>query len=83
MRNKFLKAMTRKVFIKAKPNSKVEKVVQIDDAHFEVFVKEPPKEGKANKAIERALAEFLGVKKYQVEIVGGLASKEKVVEIVE
>ena len=83
MKNKSFKAMARKVFIKAKPNAKVEKVVQIDNTHFEIFVKEPPKEGKANKAIEKALAEFLGIKKYQVEIVGGLASKEKVVEIVE
>lgn len=75
--------MSRKIFIKAKPNAKAEKVVQKDDSHFEVFVKEPPREGKANRAIEKAMAEFLGVKNYQVQIVAGLTSKEKVVEVVE
>ena len=48
---------------------------------FIVAVKEPPKDGKANRAIERALAEYFNVPPSRVRIVSGHASRENVVEI--
>ncbi len=75
-----------KIFIKAKTNSKVEKVERTDslldnETHFKVFVKEPPIGGKANKAIIKAIVSYLKISLSRVEIVRGLTSKEKVVEI--
>lgn len=71
-----------KIVVRAKPNAREEKVVRIDEKNYEVSVKEPAKEGKANKAIEHALAAYFNVRKYEVEIVQGHLGKLKVVEIV-
>lgn len=72
-----------KIVVRAKPNARATKVVKISDTHFEVSVTAPAQEGKANKAIERALAEYFHVKNYEVEIVSGHLGKLKVVEIIQ
>ncbi len=71
-----------RIQVKVKPNSRTEEVSQESDS-FIVKVKEPPKEGKANQAVVRLLAEHFGVPKSQVRIVTGSKSKNKVVEVVE
>lgn len=38
-----------KIFVKARPNSKEEYVEKIDDTHFVVAVKEPPKAGESQQ----------------------------------
>ena len=69
------------IFVKAKPKSKIEKVEKIDETHFEVWVKEPPVEGKANFAIMKALANYFNVKMSTVALKSGFASKDKKFEI--
>lgn len=71
-----------KIFIKAKPNAKQEKVEKIDETHFIVSVKEPPKQGRANEAIIKALAEYFDFSRSQICLVRGFTSKEKVFEII-
>ena len=71
-----------KIQVKVKPNSSTEEVSREGDS-FIVKVKEPPKEGKANQAIIRLLAEHFGVPKSQVRILVGFSSKNKVIEVVE
>ena len=46
-------------------------------------VKEPPREGKANKAVIKVLAQHFGVPQNKVKILSGFKSKIKVIEIVE
>ncbi|MBI2642555.1 MAG: DUF167 domain-containing protein [Candidatus Wildermuthbacteria bacterium] len=46
-----------KIFVKAKPSSREEYVEKVDDTHFLVSVKEPPVQGRANKAIIKVLGE--------------------------
>lgn len=72
-----------RILVTAKPGAKIEKVEQLGEAHYAVSVRARAKEGEANKAIEKALATHFGVKPYEVEIVSGHLSKNKVVEIVE
>jgi uncharacterized protein (TIGR00251 family) len=69
-----------KIQIKVKPNSRTEEVSQEIDS-FIVKVKEPPREGKANQAVIRLLAEHFGVPQSQVRILSGFKSKNKVVEV--
>lgn len=70
-----------KIFVKAKPSAREEKVEQISENHFVVAVKEPPVGGKANEAIIRALSEYLRIPKFRVRIISGYASRQKIVEI--
>jgi uncharacterized protein (TIGR00251 family) len=70
-----------KIQVRVKPNSRTEEVSQEGDS-FIAKVKEPPKEGKANQAVIRLLAEHFGVPKNRVRILSGSKSKNKVIEIV-
>lgn len=71
-----------KIQVKVKPKSKTEEVSQEGDS-FIVKVKEPPKEGRANRAVVKLLAEHFDAPQSQVRILGGFRSKNKVVEVVE
>lgn len=46
-----------------------------------IYVKEPPLEGKANKAVIAALAEYFQVSKSEVRLLSGLKSKQKLFEV--
>ena len=70
-----------KIFVKAKPNAKNEIVEELDSSHFVISVKAPPKNGRANEAIARALANHLNVSRSRVALASGFASKEKVFEV--
>ncbi len=69
-----------KIQVKVKPNSRTEEVSQEGDS-FIVKVKEPPKEGKANQAVIKLLAEHFGISQGQVRILSGFRSKNKVIEV--
>ena len=71
-----------KIFIRAKPMAHEAKVEKIDGAHFDVWVKEPPQNGLANKGIARVLAEYFEVPQSRVRVVKGFTSKQKIVEII-
>jgi uncharacterized protein (TIGR00251 family) len=71
-----------KIQVKVKPNSKTEEVSQEGD-NFIVKVKEPPKEGKANQAVIKLLAEHFSVPQSQVRILSGFRSRNKVVDVAE
>lgn len=79
-----------KIHIKAKPGAKTAYVKKVggDELfakaagdHFVVAVKEKAVENKANRAIEKALAEYFKVSASRVKIVSGQTGREKIVEI--
>jgi len=70
-----------KIFVKAKPSAKEEKIEKIDEINFIVSVKEPSRDGKANKAIIKALASYFNVAPSCVNLISGFSSKQKVFEI--
>jgi hypothetical protein len=71
-----------KIQVKVKPNSRTEELSQEGDS-FIVKVREPPKEGKANRAVIKLLAEHFGVPQSRVRILSGFRSKNKVIEVAE
>lgn len=70
-----------RIFVKAKPNSKEEKVEKIENSTFLVAVKEPPVQGRANKAIIKKLSEYFSVSVSKVILLSGFSSRNKVFEI--
>lgn len=70
-----------KIFIKAKTGAKEEKIKEDKKNHFIISIKERPIKGKANSAIEKAIARHFGVSSSRVKIVYGAKSKEKIAEI--
>lgn len=70
-----------KIIVKAKPNSKEDKIEKIDDHSYIVSVNAPPIGGKANAAIVKLLADYFDISPSMVEIVSGYTARTKVVEI--
>ena len=71
-----------KIQVKVKPNSKSEEVNGEGD-NFIVKVKEQPKDGKANHAVIKLLAEYFNVPQSHIKIIGGFRGKNKIIEVIE
>jgi len=69
-----------KIKVQVKPNSKTEEVSGEGDS-FIVKVKEPPREGKANQAVIKLLADHFGIPRSYVRIISGFRSRCKVIEV--
>ena len=69
-----------KIFVRVRPNAREERVDKIGDI-LTVYVKEPPKENKANRRLINLLSEYFKVPKSQIFIVSGMKSKQKIIEI--
>jgi len=69
-----------KIRVRVIPNSKIEEVIKQGDG-FLVRVKEPAKEGKANRAVIKLLADYFGVPQTQIAISSGLGNRNKVIDI--
>ncbi len=70
-----------RLFVVVKPRSKKEKVEKGDDGVLRISVKEPPEDGKANKAAAEALAKFLKLPVAAVRLVSGASSKRKIFNV--
>ncbi len=71
-----------KIFVTAKAGAKNTKIKKIDETHFAISVQEPPREGKANYAVTKALAEYFNVPTSNITLLSGSTSKQKVFEII-
>ncbi|MDE2019446.1 MAG: DUF167 domain-containing protein [Patescibacteria group bacterium] len=76
--------------MKAKPGAKTAFIKKIGpvglfdggrEPYFLVAVKERAVEGKANRAIEKAVAEYFKTSVSRVRIVRGQSAREKVIEV--
>jgi len=83
-----------KIFVKAKPNAKQNKLTKIEfpqltlegigerkEVFYKAEVKEPPIDGKSNMAIIRLIAEYFDISIYDIKLISGAASKQKIFEI--
>lgn len=67
--------------IRVNPRSSRNQITGWRDDVLQIKLTAPPVEGAANKAVLEFLAEQLGIKKSQIALVSGTASREKIVEI--
>ncbi len=67
--------------IKVIPGAKKNIVLQENGRIVKIYLTAPPVEGKANEALAEVLADHLGIRKSQIEIIKGLKSRNKVINI--
>lgn len=70
-----------KLFVRVKPNARENRVQKLDPTHLVVFIKESPREGKANEALIETLANHFGIAQSLITIVSGRRSKLKIINI--
>ncbi|MBW4668753.1 MAG: DUF167 domain-containing protein [Cyanomargarita calcarea GSE-NOS-MK-12-04C] len=73
--------MQKKMSVKVKPNSKIQKVIEEADGSLTINLKSPPVDGKANEELIKLLAEKFDIPKSDIKIKSGLSSRQKLVEI--
>ena len=71
-----------KISVRAHPGAKVAKVKEIG-GKLHVWVTERPTNGRANRAIEIAVAKHFNVPKSHVTIISGHTSRDKVMMVAE
>jgi uncharacterized protein len=72
-----------KVVIIAHPNAKRPRIEEDLFGTLHIYVNAPPLEGKANRAVIEALAQYYTVNKNKVILISGEKSKQKTFEIME
>lgn len=70
----------KRIRVKVVSNAKKNEVLE-ENGKLKVYVKAPPIDGKANKALTELLARYFRVKKDVVRIIRGEKSREKIIEI--
>ena len=73
--------MSRKIALTVKPNAKKIELIKISPDEYRVGVREPAREGQANRAVVELLARHWAIPKSKVKIIRGLSSRHKLVEI--
>src|SRR5262245_20147329 len=63
--------------VRAQPGAKKVGVLGEHGGALKVAVTAPPQDGRANQALTEALRELLGLRRSQVELVSGEASRDK------
>jgi uncharacterized protein YggU (UPF0235/DUF167 family) len=74
-------ASALKIAVRVKTRSRSEEVSREGDGYV-VKMKEPPVEGRANRAVLRLLAGHLGVPESRLRMVSGFSSRNKVIEVI-
>jgi uncharacterized protein (TIGR00251 family) len=67
--------------VRVTPRARRNAVERQPDGRLKVYVTAPPEDGRANEAVVEIIAEWLGVKRRQVEIISGATSRNKIVRI--
>ena len=69
------------ITVKAKPNSKEQKVIDEEDGSLTIRLKSPPVDGKANEELIKVLSKKYHVPKSYIRIKSGISSRQKLIEI--
>ena len=69
-----------KIKVRVAPRSSRDEVVKTGDDYV-VRVRAQPREGRANEAVIKLLADYFGVTRSSVRITSGLSGRNKIIEI--
>lgn len=71
------------VKVKVFPNSSQEEIIKKDEQSFEIKVKAPPRQGKANRSVVKKLASFLHIPPSKIRLKRGGKRRNKIFEILD
>jgi uncharacterized protein (TIGR00251 family) len=67
--------------VKIVPNSKKLEIIKLSENNYKIKLDERAVEGKANSKLIETLSDYFNVKKSSINIVKGIKSRNKIVEI--
>lgn len=73
--------MSLRIWLNVKPASKRETIEAISEGEYNVWVRAPARDGRANEAVIELLAKHFSARKSALRIVRGEKSRRKLVQI--
>lgn len=70
-----------KVYVKVKPNSSKQEIVEFGNHRYLIYLKSEAKNNEANIELINLLSKHLGVPPKRIKIIFGLTSKDKILEV--
>ncbi|MGQ9531204.1 MAG: DUF167 domain-containing protein [Desulfotomaculales bacterium] len=70
-----------RLYVQVQPRAGTDEVVGYADGVLRVRVKAPPAGGRANAAVQALLADFFGLPKGRVRLIGGHTGRRKLVAL--
>ena len=70
-----------KIKVKVISNSSQQKVVQITDSNYKIYIRAFPIKGEANKKVRALLVAYFNLPKHQVVLISGKTAQIKIFEI--
>lgn len=67
--------------VRAQPRARRNALAGVKGDALKICVTAPPEDGRANDAIIELLAETIGVKRRQIEIISGATNRDKIVRV--
>ncbi len=67
--------------VNVKFEKRKERVEKIKEGVFNVYIKSPPKEGKANKEVIKELGRYFNRSEEEIKIIRGKKEKKKTIQI--
>ncbi len=67
--------------VKVIPQAGKEEIIKKSEDNFEIWVKEKPIQGQANRAVISALAKYLNINRTKIKLIKGFKQRNKVFEI--
>lgn len=70
-----------RIYVKVSPRSSKNEVTKISEGEYKVKLTAPPVDGQANNMLLKILAEYFGIARSCLIIIGGKSAKVKIIEI--
>lgn len=70
-----------RIYVKVIPRSSLNKVEKLGEGDYKVKLTAPPVDGKANEMLVKVLAEYFGVSKSSISIIGGKTTHTKIIDV--
>jgi uncharacterized protein YggU (UPF0235/DUF167 family) len=70
-----------KVFVKVKPNSSKQEIVEFGNCRYLVYLNSPAENNEANIELIKLLSKHLGVPPKSIKITFGATGKDKILEV--
>lgn len=70
-----------RIYVKVSPRSSKNEIAKISDGEYKVRLTAAPVDGKANDMLISLLAEYFGVSRSLITIIGGKTARTKIIEI--
>lgn len=70
-----------RIYVKVIPHASKNEVMKISEGEYKVKLTAPPVDNQANEMLIKVLADYFGIRRSSLKIIGGKSARVKIIEI--